>query len=75
MGPRDLSPPQQVLDRAETCLRQNPYLALKNVEVAFRDGVLTLRGRLPTYYLRQMAQEAVGDVGGVESVVNEIEVH
>lgn len=40
----------------------------------FCDGVLTLRGYLQTYYLSQMAQEAVGRVGGVHRVVNEIEV-
>ena len=72
--PRPSFSPQLVLDRAESCLRHNPYLALKNVECAFCDGVLTLRGYLQTYYLSQMAQEAVGRVGGVHRVVNEIEV-
>ena len=46
---------QQVVDWAESCLRHNPYLALKNVQCDFHEGVLTLRGCLPTYYLKQMA--------------------
>jgi osmotically-inducible protein OsmY len=59
---------------AEGLLQRNPYPALKNVTCEFQNGVLVLRGRLPTYYLKQRAQEAVSGVGGVERVVNEIEV-
>ena len=66
--------PQQIVECAEDCLRRNPYLALENVRCDFHEGVLTLRGCLPTYYLRQMAQAAVGPVMGIWSVVNEIEV-
>ena len=48
--------PQAVAERA---LRSGPYPALKNLGCDFRDGVLVLRGCLPTYYLKQMAQEVV----------------
>ena len=67
------APGQGVVEGAETRLRGNPYLALTNVTCEYHDGVLTLRGGLPTYYLKQRAQEAVGLPGGVR-VVNEIEV-
>jgi osmotically-inducible protein OsmY len=66
--------PQQIIECAEDCLRRNPYLALENVQCEFHEGVLTLRGCLPTYYLSQMAQAAVGPVTGIQRVVNEIEV-
>jgi hypothetical protein len=36
--------------------------------------VLTLRGFLPTYYLKQMAQASVSDIAGVRTVANHIEV-
>ena len=52
----------------------NAYLALKNISCEFRDGVLTLRGSLPSYYLKQVAQEAVVATEGVERVENHIEV-
>ena len=65
---------EQIIDWAENCLRHNPYLALKNVQCDFHEGVLTLRGCLPTYYLKQMAQAAVGPVSGIQRIVNEIEV-
>ncbi|NBO90767.1 MAG: BON domain-containing protein [Planctomycetia bacterium] len=63
-----------VVEGAENRLRSNSYLALKNVSCEFREGVLTLRGYLPSYYLKQMAQAAVARIEGVDRVVNEIEV-
>jgi osmotically-inducible protein OsmY len=36
-----------------------------------RQGVLFLRGPLPTFYLKQLAQEAVARVEGILQVVNE----
>ena len=70
------SPAQRgsVVERAEACLRGNAYLALKNVGCEFDQGVLTLRGCLPTYHLKQMAQTAVAHIEGVERIVNAIEV-
>jgi CheY-like chemotaxis protein len=66
--------PSPVADRVEKQLRSNPYLALKNVSCECRDGVLTLRGCLPTYYLKQMAQAAAAGVEGVGRIENRIEV-
>ena len=63
-----------VAQRAEHELLCNPYLALKNVRCEYREGVLTLRGCLPTYYLKQVAQTAVGHLDGVRQVVNLIQV-
>jgi osmotically-inducible protein OsmY len=61
-------------DLAERALRSSPYLALRNVACDSRDGALVLRGCLPTYYLKQVAQAVVARVEGVRQVVNEIEV-
>ena len=63
-----------VAEGAEVRLRSNSYLALKNVSCEYHEGVLTLRGCLPTYYLKQMAQTAVARIDGVHRIVNEIEV-
>jgi osmotically-inducible protein OsmY len=68
------APAQQIAEGAENCLRHNSYLALKNVRCECAEGVLTLRGCLPTYYLKQMAQAVVARIEGVQRVVNEIEV-
>jgi osmotically-inducible protein OsmY len=63
-----------VLERAESELRRNAYVALKNIACEYREGVLTLHGCLPTYYLKQLAQEAVARLDGVERIENRIEV-
>ena len=59
---------------AEQCLHSNPYLALKNISCDMLDGVLVLRGCLPTYYLKQIAQEAVAPLEGIERIDNQIQV-
>jgi osmotically-inducible protein OsmY len=59
---------------AERRLRSNPYLALKNVSCDSLDGRLILRGCVPSYYLKQIAQQAVASLEGVERIDNQIEV-
>jgi hypothetical protein len=69
-----LTEPSNLSDRAEGLIRGNAYLALKNVSCDFRDGVLTLRGCLPSYYLKQVAQTTVVGLEGVDRIVNLIQV-
>jgi CheY-like chemotaxis protein len=57
---------------AENRLRRHHYLALRHVSCAYRDGVLTLRGSLPTYHLKQITQAVVAGIEGVERIKNEI---
>lgn len=66
--------PSKVSEAAERRLRGNAYLALKNISCECHDGVLTLRGSLPSYYLKQIARVAVADVDGVAWINDEIEV-
>src|SRR5690242_16624450 len=59
---------------AENRLRASAYLALQHISCEFRAGVLTLRGRLPSYCLRQVALAAVALVEGVQRIDDQIEV-
>jgi hypothetical protein len=69
------TPQPGLLELAEGCLRRNPYRTLKNVACDCRDGVLVLRGCLPSYYLKQIAQEVVAhQVKGVGRIDNQIQV-
>jgi osmotically-inducible protein OsmY len=68
------NPQPAPVDLAEQRLRSNPYRALKNITCDWLDGVLVLRGCLPTYYLKQIAQEAVASLEGVERIDNQIQV-
>jgi osmotically-inducible protein OsmY len=66
--------PTDMAEWAENRLRGNSYLALKNISCEFEDGVLTLRGCVPSYYLKQVAQEAVAPLEGAARIVNQIAV-
>ena len=59
---------------ADRRLNTGSYPALRSVSCECRHGVLYLRGRLSSYYHKQLAQEAVARLDGVTQVVNEIEV-
>ena len=70
-----LTPQPGLRELAEGCLRRNPYLALKNVACEWLGGVLVLWGCLPSYYLKQVAQEVVAhQVPGVGRIDNQIQV-
>jgi hypothetical protein len=55
-------------------LRGTGYGALHGVGCTFEAGVLHLRGCVPTYYLKQVAQSVVVDLEGVLQVNNQLEV-
>jgi CheY-like chemotaxis protein len=59
---------------AEGRLHASRYAALKSISCTFEKGVLTLHGSLPSYHLKQLAQEAVAGLEGIEHVDNQIEV-
>jgi hypothetical protein len=61
-------------EEAERRLRNVPHLAMKNLTCNHKGAVLVLEGCLPTYYLKQVAQEAVAALAGVERIDNQIEV-
>ncbi len=65
---------QEIADLAQATLRQSAYVELHDVSCEFSGGILTLRGRLPSYYLKQLAQAAVAEVPGVIEVHNRVEV-
>lgn len=55
-------------------LQASGYYYLRALECECRCGKLVLRGCLPTYYLKQVAQTLASRTPGVESVANEIEI-
>ena len=69
-----LDPQASLQAVAERGLRSSRYSALQHVSCDYQGGVLVLRGCLPTYYLKQVAQEVVAHLEGVEGVDNQIQV-
>ncbi|MBL9123011.1 MAG: BON domain-containing protein [Planctomycetaceae bacterium] len=63
-----------VADRVSERLAQSPYFPVRGVWCDYHEGVLCLRGRVPSYYLKQIAQTIACQVEGVEECMNRIEV-
>jgi hypothetical protein len=59
---------------AEQIFESSPYHAVRFLKCDYCDGVLTIQGRLPSYYLKQTAQNAVQGLDGVKRIVNLAEV-
>jgi len=59
------------IDRA---LRATGYLCLRNLAFLVAEGLVILRGRLPSYYMKQVAQATVRAVPGVGDVHDELDV-
>jgi len=64
----------QIEEAARQRLRQSRYPELRAVSCEFHEGVLTLRGRVPSYYLKQMAQSLADRIPGVVELDNQLEV-
>jgi osmotically-inducible protein OsmY len=57
---------------AQAKLASSPYWSLRALSCDDHEGVLALRGQVPTYYLKQLAQTVVRDVPGVEVINNQV---
>ena len=65
---------QEIGEIARQALRRSSYFELHDVSCEFSGGILTLRGRVASYHMKQMAQASVADVPGVVEVNNRVEV-
>jgi len=68
------SKPRAIVETARRRLRECPHLTMQRVWCELQEGRLFLRGQVPSFYLKQLAQTAVVGLEGVGQVVNEIEV-
>src|SRR6266511_4133627 len=58
---RSLRMPQMIVQsaRATAALRQSPLAALRKLSIQETDASVMILGRVPSYYLKQLAQETV----------------
>ncbi len=71
----DSNPRDWIGVEVESRLRRSGYRALRGVSCNVTAGTARLYGRLPSHYLKQIAQEVAGSVAGIDSIHNLIEVH
>ncbi len=65
-----------VTEIVERRLRESMYISLRTVSCQFKDGLLTLRGIVPTFYLKQVILSLVEDLEceGIKRINDEIDV-
>ncbi len=73
-------PSQQQIDaialvqRLDSAIKGNPHLSGHQVYCSEEGGTVILQGRVRSYYQKQMAQEALRNLEGVERIVNDLQV-
>ncbi|NLE39900.1 MAG: BON domain-containing protein [Pirellulaceae bacterium] len=60
--------------KARRRLAKSTHVSIRKVTCRYHEGVLLLHGRVSSYYAKQLAQEVVRDLDGVEEIDNRIEV-
>jgi hypothetical protein len=65
---------ERIEEAATESLENSPYDAVRTVLCEWDHGVLFLRGKLSSFFLKQVAQETVTVIKGETPLVNEIEV-
>ena len=68
------SEPQRDRRRRQGSAWQGLSLERPAIWCEFQSGRLVLQGQVPSFYHKQLAQEAVAGLEGVAQVVNDIEV-
>jgi osmotically-inducible protein OsmY len=63
-----------IAEEAERVLSESAYPDLRRLRCDANEGVVTIRGRLPSFFLKQMAQTIVSRIDGVCRVNNQIKV-
>ena len=65
---------EAVLAEAKLRFYRSPYRELRDITCDFQEGVLTLRGRVPSYFLKQIAQSIVFSMERIGEIRNRLEI-
>jgi osmotically-inducible protein OsmY len=69
-----LATAKKVAEEAKHRILHQPHLTHQRIWCECDQGRLSLRGQVPSFYFKQLAQEAVVGMKGVRQIINEIEV-
>jgi osmotically-inducible protein OsmY len=66
---------EQAVERTvRSAFQESNYQAIREVSCEFHSGVVTLRGTVPTFFLKQVAQHIAGKLMTVSRIDNRLEV-
>jgi osmotically-inducible protein OsmY len=60
--------------RILSAIEKHPHLKQRRLRFEHQDGRVVLRGVVNSYYQKQLAQEAIRRVDGVDHIENQLEV-
>ena len=69
-----VSTPSALPDMLHRALNRNSHLAGRNIRIEQHDSRIVLKGVVHSYFEKQLAQESIREINGVELIQNEIEV-
>ena len=61
-------------ERLQQAIHHNPHFNGRTLRFETEEGRVILKGQVRTYFQKQMAQESVRQVAGVEEIRNDLEV-
>ena len=68
------TPQPPLSERVSHALQRSPHLSGHHLRPRTRDGRVVLHGAVNTFFQKQMAQEAIRRVEGVQGIANELVV-
>jgi osmotically-inducible protein OsmY len=64
-----------LFDQVQGALSSSPYLSSREVQVETSNGHVRLQGTVGTFFQKQMAQELVRRIDGVQMIENRLQVN
>ena len=65
---------ERIADEARRRLCRSSHFHLREMTCDSNCGVLSVSGRVPSYYLKQVVQSSLTGIDGVEQIVNDVDV-
>lgn len=66
---------QALSAQVETAINSSPYFSGRKLRFEAHEGRVVLQGQVSTYFQKQMAQESVRRIEGVNEIDNQLEVN
>jgi osmotically-inducible protein OsmY len=68
------APRPALLEQVHGALNRSPYVSARDLRVEASEGVVRLEGAVRSFFHKQMAQETIRRVDGVERIENRLQV-
>lgn len=68
------APRPALLDQVNGALSRSPYVVARDVRIEAEEGVVRLEGAVRSFFHKQMAQELIRRVDGVQRIENRLQV-